>query len=247
MLLNHLNNYFLVGLIIAFAGFTQGFSGFGAVLVSLPCLAFLLPIKTVVPLVNLMSCCINLILIVQLRRHLQWPKIIPLLLASFLGIPLGVYFLKAVAPWKLELLLGAVLISFPFYSRYTRMDDRCIHSGWAYLAGFCSGCLGGSLGTNGPPIIIYTALQSWDKDEMKATLVGFFFIAHLGAVIFQTFSGLVTAKVVTMVFASLPFLALGALSGSFCYTKTASETYKKAITIMLFAIGLFLMGKAALE
>ncbi len=239
--------YFLLCLIIAFAGFTQGFSGFGAVLVSLPCLTTLLPIKTVVPLVNLMSCCINLILIVQLRHHLHWPKILPLLLASLPGIPLGVYFLKTVAPWKLELLLGAVLISFPFYSRYTKTGERCIHSGWAYLAGFCSGCLGGSLGTNGPPIVIYTALQSWDKDAMKATLVGFFFIAHLGAVGFQAYSGLVTAKVVTMVFWSLPFLALGVFCGSFCYTKTASESYRRVIMVMLFALGLFLMVKAALE
>ena len=166
--------YFLVCLIIAFAGFTQGFSGFGAVLVSLPCLTLLLPIKTVVPLVNLMSCCINLILIIHLRRYLQWGRVAPLLLASLPGIPLGVYFLKTVAPWKLELLLGALLISFPFYSRFTKIGERGIPSGWAYLAGFCSGCLGGSLGTNGPPIIIYTALQPWEKDQIKGTLVGFF-------------------------------------------------------------------------
>ena len=241
-----MHEYFLICLIIAFAGFTQGFSGFGAVMVSLPCLTLLLPIKTVVPLATLMSCCINLMLFIHLRRYLQWPKVIPLLLASLPGIPLGVYFLKYVAPWKLELLLGAVLISFPFYSRYTRTGEQATHSAWAYLAGFCSGCLGGSLGTNGPPIVIYTALQNWDKDEMKASLVGFFFLAHLGAFGFQACSGLVTAKVVTMVFGALPFLALGGFGGSFCYTKTTSENYRLAITVMLFAMGLVLMGKAAL-
>jgi uncharacterized membrane protein YfcA len=167
--------YFYLCLIIGFAGFTQGFSGFGAVIVSLPCLSLFIPIKTVVPLVNLMSCVMNLILVIQLRRHLQWPKILPLLLGSLPGIPLGVYYLKHVAPWMLELLLGAVLISFPFYSRYTNPDKRRLQPIWAYLAGFGSGCLGGSLGTNGPPIIIYAALQPWDKDELKATLVGFFF------------------------------------------------------------------------
>jgi uncharacterized protein len=238
--------YFLLSLIIAFAGFTQGFSGFGAVLVSLPCLTLLLPIKTVVPLVTLMSCCMNLILIVQLRRYLKGSKILPLLLASLPGIPLGVYFLIHVAPWKLELLLGVVLIGFPFYSRYTNPSARPLHPGWAYLAGFCSGFLGGSLGTNGPPIIIYTALQPWDKDEIKATLVGCISIALLGALGFQAFSGLVTAKVVTMVFWSLPFLALGVFCGSLCYTKTASETYRKVITVTLFAMGLFLMVKVAL-
>jgi uncharacterized membrane protein YfcA len=239
--------YFLVCLIIAFAGFTQGFSGFGAVMLSLPLLTLFIPIKTVVPLVNLMSCCMNLILIIQLRRHLRWPKILPLLLAALPGIPLGVYFLKTVDPWKLEILLGAVLISFPFYSRYTNPGKRPLHQGWAYLAGFCSGWLGGSLGTNGPPIIVYAALQPWEKDELKSTLVAFFFIAHLVALGFQSYTGLVTAKVVTMVFGSLPFLALGVFGGSFWYTKTASESYRKVVTVMILVMGLFLMSKAFLK
>jgi uncharacterized membrane protein YfcA len=51
--------------------FAQGFSGFGVVLVSLPCLTLLLSIKTVVPLVNLLSSCINLIIIIQMRRYLK--------------------------------------------------------------------------------------------------------------------------------------------------------------------------------
>lgn len=177
--------YFLVCLVIAFAGFTTGFSGFGSVLVSLPLLTLFLPIKTVVPLVNLMSGCIDLILVVQLRRFIQRPRILPLILGALPGIPLGVYVLKTVAPWKLELLLGIVLLAFPFYSRYSGKNERYLHPIWGYVAGFCSGCLGGSLGTNGPPIIVYAALQPWDKDVMKATMVGFFTIAHLGSVVFQ--------------------------------------------------------------
>jgi uncharacterized protein len=240
-----MSEYFLVSLIMAFAGFTQGFSGFGAVIVSLPCLTLFLPIKFVVPLVTLMSCCINLILVIQLRHHLQWPKIFPLLLASIPGIPLGVYVLKAVAPWSLEILLGLVLIGVPFYSRYTRARLGPPHSWWAYLAGFVSGCLGGCLGTNGPPIVVYAALQPWDKDVMKATLVGFFFIAHLGAFALQASSGLATTRVFTMVFGSLPFLALGVFSGSFCYTRISSASFRKVIMIMLVAMGLFLIGKGA--
>jgi uncharacterized membrane protein YfcA len=76
--------------------FAQGFSGFGVMLVSLPGLTLLLSIKTVVPLVNLLSSWINLIIIIQMRRYLKWPKILPLALASVPGIPLGVYFLKIV-------------------------------------------------------------------------------------------------------------------------------------------------------
>ncbi|MEF2145901.1 MAG: hypothetical protein V3573_10680 [Desulfovibrionaceae bacterium] len=47
-------------LITACAGFVQGLSGFGSVLLSLPLLSFFLPIKTVIPLVALLAFCINL-------------------------------------------------------------------------------------------------------------------------------------------------------------------------------------------
>ncbi len=76
--------------------------------------------------------------------------------------------------------------------------------------------------------------------------MGFFSIASLVTCGFQAYSGLVTAKVVTMVFWSFPFLALGVFCGSFCYAKTASENYRRAITAMLLALGLLLVGKAAL-
>ena len=52
-----------LALITFFAGFTQGLSGFGSILVSLPLLALFLDIKTVIPLVSLFALVINTIII----------------------------------------------------------------------------------------------------------------------------------------------------------------------------------------
>ncbi len=85
---------------------------------------------------------------------------------------------------------------------------------WLYAAGFCSGFLGGSLAMSGPPVIVYTALQPWDKDEMKSTLTGYFFLSGLIIIVAQAMSGLMTAAVFAGSLISIPFIILGVVSGS---------------------------------
>jgi len=75
--------YIAVGFVLFLAGFTQGLSGFGAILMSLPLLAVFLDIKTVIPLA---AQAVTLMVLFQLKQHLDWKKILPLL---FLGTYIG--------------------------------------------------------------------------------------------------------------------------------------------------------------
>ncbi|MDF1591947.1 MAG: sulfite exporter TauE/SafE family protein [Desulfobacterales bacterium] len=78
--------YIAVGFVLFLAGFIQGLSGFGAILMSLPLLAVFLDIKTVIPLAALAAQAITLMILNQLKHHLDWKKILPLL---FLGTYIG--------------------------------------------------------------------------------------------------------------------------------------------------------------
>ncbi len=105
----------LICLIALVAGFIQGLSGFGSVLVALPLLAMFLDLKIAVPLVSIWGMTINTILLVQLRAHLRRQNILPLVVAAIPGIPLGVYILKYADVRFLELLLGGLLVIFSWY------------------------------------------------------------------------------------------------------------------------------------
>lgn len=74
--------YLWVSLVLFLAGFTQGLSGFGSIFLSIPLLAFFLEIKTVIPLVALAALAMTLVLVIQLRAHLDWKKIYPLLIGA---------------------------------------------------------------------------------------------------------------------------------------------------------------------
>lgn len=233
--------YLLICLVVFFAGLIQGLSGFGSILLSLPLLAIFLDIKTVIPLVAFFGLSITIILIVQLRKHLDWKKIYPLFLGAIPGIPIGVFFLKKLDKEPIQWILGIILISYSLYGLLFRSPKKGIREGWAYLFGFLSGLLGGSLSASGPAVIVYTSLQTWGKDKIKVTLQGFFLVSGFIVVFFQALSGVTTVTVLRFFIMSLPFLILGTYVGSVFYGKIDEEHYKKVMLILLAFLGAFMI------
>jgi uncharacterized protein len=236
-------NVFLC-LIALFAGFTQGLSGFGSVLVALPVLTYLLNLKTAVPLASTWGMTINIILLIQLRPHLSRKRILPLALASLPGIPLGVYILKNVPVWILEMGLGGLLVVFSLYFVWSGGKTRPLSRGWTYAAGFGSGVLGGSLAMSGPPVILYTALQPWPKDEIKSTLTGFFFLSGLFILAAQAASGLFTIMTLSWSVLSIPFVIFGVFLGSWCYDRLDTNRYRQVIVWLITLLGLITLAKS---
>lgn len=230
--------------ILFFAAFTQGLSGFGSILLALPLLAILLDIKTVIPLTALMALSLTVILLVQLRKHLEWKRVYPLLAGAVLGIPVGVFFLKGLNRDMIHWILGIFLVSYSMYSLFFRSPNRGIREWWAYPFGFLSGCLGGALSASGPPVIVYTSLQSWSKDKIKVTLQGFFLVSNLMVVIAHAVSGLTTAVVLRLFVISLPAVVLGTYVGSYFYGKIGEQWYRRTIFILLTFLGVFMIYKA---
>jgi len=235
-----MQTYLWVCLILFLAGFTQGMSGFGAVLVSIPLLSLILDIKVVIPLAALAAEVITLIVLVQLRHHLEWKKICPLIISSIPGIAAGVYFLKKVDQSIIHIILGTTLIIYSMYSLFSKRPLKGIRAGWAYFFGFLGGCMGGAFSASGPPVIVYTSLSSWSKDQIKVTLQGYFILSGFFVIAGQATGGLTTVEVLRLFAASIPVLALGTYVGSFFYGMIPETGYRRIILIMLAVLGLFM-------
>lgn len=240
-------DYLIVCLTALAAGFIQGLSGFGAILVALPLLVLLLDLKTAVPLASLWAMTINLLLLLALRRHLRPARILPLVAASVPGILLGVYTLHRVPVRFLEMALGGLLVIFSLYFLWSRGQTRQLSRGWAYGAGFGSGFLGGSLAVLGPPVIIYTTLQPWSKDEIKSTLIGFFFLAGIIILTAQGGTGLLTGAVLRWGLLSTPFVVLGVMAGTWCYHRLDTTRYRRLLVLLITVLGLFCSLNAAIN
>jgi uncharacterized membrane protein YfcA len=231
-------------LIILAAGFTQGFTGFGSALIMLPLLTMLLGVKTVVPLVILLGLCINVILLPQVFRYVDWKRIITLLTANVPGILVGVYILKTMSTGFLEMVIGVLLVAFPSYLMSRGVPQREVARGWVWPVGFLSGVLGGSVGAGGPPVIIYTAMQPWGKHAIKSTLVGFFLLTSIVASVAQAAGGLVTREVLSLFASGLSALVMGVFAGSYLFGRVDSDAYRKVLNVLLILLGVFMLGKA---
>jgi len=240
-----MQTYLLVCLVVFFAGVTQGLSGFGSVLLSLPLLAIFLEIKMVIPLAALFGLAITVILLQQLWKRLEWKAVYPLLLSALPGVPVGAFFLKRLETDIIQLILGSILIGYALYSLFLRSHHRGINAKWAYLFGFLAGCLGGAFGATGPAVIVYTSLQAWTKDKIKVTLQVFFFVSGIAVVFSHAMSGLTSLAVLRFFLVSLPLLIAGTYLGSFFYGKAREEEYRRIVLILLALLGGFMMYRAA--
>ncbi len=231
-------SFSVIFLIVFSAAFTQGVAGFGNALVAVPLLAFFLPLRTIVPLTILSGLIITIFLSWRLWPYIDRKKILPLIIGCIPGVVVGSVLLKNLPQDILRILLAGLLILYSCYSLFFKTGKIVqARKSLAIGAGFGTGLIGAVLSAGGPPTIIYTTLTGWNKDDMKATLSGFFLFTglYIGTVHYLT--GVTTSEVIQLFFLTLPAVLAGVWSGSLVYDKINTSQY-----VRILLVGLFIMG-----
>ncbi|QGY41116.1 TSUP family transporter [Pseudodesulfovibrio cashew] len=229
--------------IVLAAGFLQGLTGFGFGLISLPLLSLFLPIKLIVPLIILLAQLINFTLTIQLRRSIRSKTVMLWLAATLPGIPAGILILEHVAPENLAILVGTIMIAFTSYQLLVTPRPQKLGLPITLAAGLTSGVLTGSMGVGGPPVIIYSAMQPWSKDQAKATLSSYFLISGVITLIAQGSAGMITGELLHFVAVSVPALAVGVLGGTYAYTRISDQGYRRLAVILVLLLGIMMILK----
>ena len=225
------------------AGFIQGLTGFGIMLVALPLMVLFIDIKTAIPLLVLLGFVINIMLLFQLAKYFDKKKWLPLFVTALPGIPIGIYILKNVETRPLEILLGVVILVTATVTWISKNPDKELKKIWGYVAGFIAGLLGGSIGAPGPPVVIYTSLQPWAKQEIKSTMVAFFTLGGIGIIIFYFFNGFFTKEVLhSFQYCVFP-LVFGVLAGVFLFNRIDEGIYRRIVHLLLFILGIMMLLK----
>jgi uncharacterized membrane protein YfcA len=235
--------YFFLFLIFLVAGFTQGVTGFGFGLLAIPLLSLFIDIKTAVPLCNLLGILVTAFLSLRLRKHIDRRKILPLLFGCIPGVAVGTLVLKKAPPELLSVLMGIMLIAYALYRLTSKQQPRSIHPRWAYAAGFFSGAISSAFSAGGPPTIIYTTLRGWDKNEIKATLSGFFLTGSLTVITAHALTGLTTRLVLHYFLLAAPVVIGGVYLGSLLYDRVDTSSYLKLLHYLLLVMGILMIWK----
>lgn len=236
-----MTDFIAIGLIFFLTGWVQGISGFGSALIAIPLLTLFIDIKEAVPLCTLTSLIITTYLGIQLRKHFHRKKILPLCLGTIPGIIIGVTVLKTVPSQTILTLLGTLLVAYSLYSLLFTIKPRSLHKAWGYLVGFCSGSIGAAFSTGGPPVIIYSTMNNWSRNEIKATLTAYFCFNSYLAASAHAIGGLTTLVVLKYFLISSPFVLLGTAFGSYCYRFFRKEIYLKIVLSFLVLMGIMMI------
>jgi uncharacterized membrane protein YfcA len=234
--------YLLTGFIFLGAGFVQGLTGFGSALVAIPLLSLIMDIKAAVPLCMLSGLIITGYLAVQLRQHLDKNKIIPLVIGSIPGIFVGVTLLKEVDSEVIRTCIGFLLISYSLYNLLAHPRPLNPPRIWGYIAGFLTGAIGAAFSAGGPPAIIYTTLTNWKKEEIKATLTGFFVLNGIVTATVHACTGVSTLETVKFFTITAPFVLLGTVLGARASGRINRKNYLQIIYAFLIVMGILMIA-----
>ncbi|HEU4617812.1 MAG TPA: sulfite exporter TauE/SafE family protein [Gammaproteobacteria bacterium] len=211
--------------------------GFGGALLAMPLLALFIDIPTATPLVALSMLTTVGILLARSWRNVAFGSTWRLLGATALGIPVGLVMLRGAPPALVRVVLGAVLVAYGLYNLARPRLPIVSATPWAYALGFVAGVLGGAYNTNGPPVVLYGALQRWPRDRFRATLQGYFLPATVLTCAGHAAGGLWTFRVWHLYLLSLPLVLIGIYLGTRIHGAIPEERFARFLNAALVAMG----------
>lgn len=228
----------LTALAFLLSAIIRQISGFGFALLSMPLITLIAGIRVATPLVAITATTVGLLVMTDCWQHADRKALRHLLLTGILGIPLGVLLFSHLPELWMKRGLGALLLSYGFYSlvmpELPVMQDGFLTA----LFGFTGGLLTGAFNTGGPPVVIYATLRRWSPEKFRSTLQLYFLVVSALAMIGHAAVGLWSSKLLWFYLAALPALLLGTYWGEKINLRIPKPLFNRIIYGLLLVTGL---------
>jgi uncharacterized membrane protein YfcA len=231
-----------IALIVAFAAATQSITGFGFALIVVPGLALLLGPKVAVVAMSSIGVPLVIWNAVRWRHDILVREAVTTSVAALLGMPIGLAVLTRADDRVLTAVIGAtILVLTVWLWRGLRLPaGRTTELG----AGFVSGALATSVGTNGPPLVIAFQAVGVEPLAFRATLQACF--VGQGSIALALFwsQGLFVHDVGVSFLAGAPAAVIGALLGDRVAPRVQAGPFRTAVLLLLALSGVLALSSA---
>jgi hypothetical protein len=238
----------VVSVVVCFAFFVRGVSGFGSATIAIPLLAHVVPLKLAVPLLLVLDFLATLATVRIDRSEVDIAEVRRLIPWAMLGVVAGAFLLVRLSPEFLLGGLGAMVIFFGVRTLISPLGDSPIAAWWAAPAGLTGGIFGGMFGSGAAtPYVIYLTHRLRDKRRVRATFSGFAFFDYAFRLITFAFTGLLLQSVLGVVLlVSVPAMAFGFFLGNRLHQRISNAQALRVIGLLLILSGLSLLAKVLL-
>jgi hypothetical protein len=221
--------------VVTVASMASALSGFGFALIATPLVAVVVgPREAVVGLTM-----VGLVLAAQLwfrgRSSVSRPTVAIVSVAALAGMPLGVVVLTRADEDTLTVLIAVAVLAFTLLLwRGVRLPARPQTDA---VAGFVSGVLSTSTGTNGPPVVIALSSKDLPPTSFRPTISAIFLIQGCVALLAFAVTGQIEADAVRVALAGLPGVFLGLFVGERGFRRLDARAFRRVVLVMLLLSG----------
>ncbi|HSH08728.1 MAG TPA: sulfite exporter TauE/SafE family protein [Burkholderiales bacterium] len=232
-----------------FAGYAlRGATGFGAGLIIVPALAFVMPFEVVVPLLSAMGIFASSGQAWHQRRHLDATSrkaLVALLGWSMVGVALGLMLFAVLASRLLLNLFGVFLAAYALWSLRPHAPPRAAPRRGVIAASGISGSIVATLfgGMAGPFFAVYLDALRLGRARFRATMSTVLFLLSIVRVAGYGGLGLYDARVGALLVVLMPVMVVGMVAGERLHHRLSEVRFQKVVAVLLVLSGIALALK----
>ena len=235
---------FLFGTVAA--AFVTGLSGFAFGMVAAAVWFYALPPPQASALIAAYALLVQGYAVWKLRHLLDPHRLMPFILGSALGIPVGVAALRWASPVYLRIGVGLLLVLFSLYNLARPQLPQMKEAGRVAdgAVGVLNGVIGGATGLAGIVTVIWTSMRGWSRDEQRAVFQPTGVASFIMIILAFGGIGIITADTFRLFLFGLPVLIIGTWLGWMLYGKLDEGAFRKIVLILLLVSGVALTASA---
>jgi len=235
---------FLCGTVAA--AFVTGLSGFAFGMVAAAIWFYALPPPQASALIAAYGILVQGYAVWKLRHLLDPHRLMPFILGSALGIPVGVAAVRWASPIYLRIGVGLLLVLFSLYNlaRPKLPEMKQAGRGADAAVGVLNGVIGGATGLAGIITVIWTSMRGWSRDEQRAVFQPTGVASFLMIIVALGGVGIITVDTIRLFLLGLPALAVGTWLGWMLYGKLDESAFRRIVLVLLLLSGAALMASA---
>ncbi|MBU5466038.1 sulfite exporter TauE/SafE family protein [Virgibacillus sp. MSJ-26] len=230
---------FIFILIILFASVLQTSTGFGFSIMATPFLLLLFDPREAIQLNLILSLFISSMLIVNIRRDVNWGVFKRFVIGGLFGLPLGITIFLLLDMTLLKLGVSLLIISLTILLITNWRTNQTIQRD--FLVGGLSGLLTTSIGMPGPPLLLYFSGTNTKKATLRATTLAFYLFIYLASLMFQVLFAGTSTEIWLSSLKALPIVLVGLMVGQLLYKRISQKMFQILTYILLFISGGYLL------
>jgi hypothetical protein len=233
---------------IVFGAFVvRGMSGFGAGMIGVPLLAFLMPVHTAVSMFGLMVLFLFVFLSIRDWRDVARDELKRLVVPTLLGVAGGVLLFTHLDNRLLLKLLGAFLIAHSLYAfavHYFGLPAMTCSQRWAYPVGFAGAFIDTLFGGGGGTlVVIYLHMRRLARASFRATVAALWLAEMLARIAGYGAAGYYSGETLLLCALMLPLMGTGTWVGERLGNRISQESFSKLMALLLLMAGVSLLSK----